>query len=390
MGDLRSISPFENTTVDVIGLVEDFIRRFLILPELAYLPLAVWIVATHLAEVFDVFPYLALNSAVKRCGKTRVLEIQNLLCPRPWFGTSPSCAALFRMMENSPTLLLDEIEALRAKQASDVSQAILAVLNAGHRKGATIPRCDGPKNEVKHFPVFGPKAFACIGDLPGTLADRSIIVRMQRRTRSQKVERFLIRRAQVDADPIVQELQTWAIDHNEAISIAYEHQDDLPFLNDRDADIWMPLFAVCAIASPDRLKMLKECALFLSGSKANDDLEDSLPLRLLADIREVWPDGADHMRTAALIARLAELDESPWAELTPRKLSKILRPFGALSRNLRKGRSVKKGYLFSELSEAFERYVPSGDESIRYNATSPINIGENSDFASATNGKCSR
>jgi hypothetical protein len=151
---------------DAIGEAERLISRFAVLPDPAYLPLAIWAVATYVSGEFDAFPYIALVSPTKRCGKTRVLELLELLCFKAWRGTSPTSAALYRMMADSPTLLLDEVEALRGKQVSEVSQAVLAVLNAGHRKGATVPRCDGPTHQIRHFPVFGPKAFAAIGGLP--------------------------------------------------------------------------------------------------------------------------------------------------------------------------------------------------------------------------------
>jgi hypothetical protein len=185
----------------MVGDIERFIRRFVVLPEAAYLPLCIWVIATHAFEHFDCFPYVALLSPVKRCGKTRLLEVLEPLVNEPWRGTAPTPAALYRMMEETPTLLLDEVEALNnAKSAkSESSQAILAILNAGYRKGAAIPRCDGPKNELKHFDVFGPKAFAAIGRLPDTLTDRSIVIAMQRRTKSQKVERFLMSRATAEA-----------------------------------------------------------------------------------------------------------------------------------------------------------------------------------------------
>ena len=59
------------------------------------------------------------------------------------------------MLETAPTLLLDEVELLKGKNPSEATQTILAVLNAGHRKGDSIPRCEGPRQEVRHFRVFG-------------------------------------------------------------------------------------------------------------------------------------------------------------------------------------------------------------------------------------------
>ena len=377
------------SSVDVIGEVERFIRRFAILPDAGYLSLATWAVATHVSEAFDAFPYIALVSPAKRCGKTRVLELLELLCLGAWRGTSPTSAALYRMLANSPTLLLDEVEALRGKQVSEVSQAILAVLNAGHRKGATVPRCDGPKNEVKHFPVFGPKAFAAIGFLPDTLADRSICITMQRKTASQSVARFLYSKGKSEAQPI-RELQTeWASLNRETVRNAYEEMPDLGFLTDRDADLWMPLFAVCAVAAPERIGELRQCAQVLTGTKAADDVEDSPPLKLLADVRCMWPSGDAHMATAVLLDRLKELPDSSWSDyLNPRKLSRMLRPFGVEPRQVRTVNGNLKGYQFAEFEEAFSRYLPAISVSSETSETTRINTDENADQRSETCGSC--
>jgi hypothetical protein len=182
--------------------IEQFVKRYLVLPENAYFATVIWIIATYAAPLFDVFPYIAALSPQKRCGKTRLFEVLEVLTYHPWLGTAPSAAALYRMLADAPTLLVDEAEMFSAKTKSEATQIILAVLNAGHRKGATIPRCEPPKNEIRHFPVYGPKAFAAIGKLPDTLSDRSIIIGMQRKTKQQKTTPFRMRRAKAEATPI--------------------------------------------------------------------------------------------------------------------------------------------------------------------------------------------
>jgi hypothetical protein len=374
----------------VIASAESFIRRFCILPDAAYLPMATWTVATHLPDAFDTFPYIALLSLAKRCGKTRVLEVLELLTSKAWHGTSATSAALFRMMEDVPTLLLDEVEALGNSKPSEGAQAVLAVLNAGHRKGATIPRCDGPEHKVRHFPVYGPKAFAAIGTLPDTLADRCIHVTMQRKTPSQTVDRFLQGRAKADAEPIRECLVEWAESYQESVRRAYESIADLKFLSDRDADLWMPLFAVCTVGAPELLGELRRCAVALSGAKAAGDVEDSLPLKLLADVQNVWPTGADRMTTATLLQRLKKIDESPWdaRDLNPNRLSNMLRPFGVASRQIRVGSETVKGYLRAGLDEAFSRYLPQKGELPETSETTRVNTGDYDDFRAETLPQC--
>jgi hypothetical protein len=341
-----------------------------VLPEPAYLPVALWADATHASPRFDCFPYLAALSAAKRSGKTRLAEVLELLVRRPWRGTAPSPAALYRMLEGAPTLLLDEVEALNGRNKSETSLILLAVLNAGHRRGATIPRCEPPKFEIRHFPVYGAKLFAAIGRLPDTLMDRSIVIHMKRRSKFQPVERFRLAKAAAEAKPIYDAAERFVETHAAAIDRAYQEllAADLNFLNDRDADLWTPLFAICAVAAPERLNELRKCASIMSATKADDDLDDSLALTLLRDIREVWPDAedifpsatkAEKCETAVLLDRLKLVEDSPWLEqqLTARKLARMLKPFGIEPRNIQVGDRRPKGYHFDHLRDAFDRYL---------------------------------
>jgi hypothetical protein len=360
------------TGPQLVEEVEQFIRKYVVLPGAAYLPATIWIIATHAARQFDCFPYLAVLSPAKRCGKTRLFEVMEPLAYNSWFGTAPSPAALYRMMAEAPTLLLDEVEIFNVKNKSESAQALLAILNAGHRKGATVPRCDGPKHELRLFPVYGPKAFAAIGRLPDTLADRSLIIGMQRKTKKQKTAPFRMRRAKAEAKPIQDAAAEFARAHQDSIGQTYHHlaDADLGFLGDRDADLWSPLFAICAVGAPDRVEELKKCALALSGTKASTDVDDSLPIKLLDDIRRVWPKQKDEPPaplcfTATLIEKLKVLEDAPWAEFAPpltgHKLSRMLKPFGAESKTIRmgegEGAKVARGYEFASLEVAFYRYL---------------------------------
>lgn len=380
------------TPPDVIRQVESFVRRYAILPDVAYLPLATWAVATYVSDAFDCFPYVALLSPAKRCGKTRVLEILGLLCANPIHATSISAAALFRLMANTPTLLMDEVEPLKARNISETNQTILSILNAGHRKDGVVYRCDPPKFEPKPFPVYGPKAFAAIGSLPDTLADRSLCITMQRKTGTQSVGRFLQSRAGAESETIRASLSAWAGRNRADVQNAYTQAPDLPFLRDREAELWMSLFAICATASPDRVAELKRCAQALTGTKAADDVEDSLPLKLLADVRTVWPIGAAHVLTTALLEALKGIIDSPWAdaghELTARKLARMLRPFGPEPRQVRVPSGTGKGYLSADFDQAFSSYLPPlGDES-ETNETIRVKTDEPAQIARETGGLC--
>jgi hypothetical protein len=372
--------------------VEQLVRRFLILPEKAYLPLALWIIATYAAIIFYVFPYLGITSPTKRCGKTRVLEICGVLCANALQITSPTAATLFRLMATMPTLLVDEVEALKAKNLSEVNQTVLSILNVGYKKGATVPRCEPPKNEVRHFPVYGPKALAAIGTLPGTVADRSISIPIQRRIKAQNVDRFSEQRTPKEAEPIKKRMANWVKSQRKNIQKTYEGLPDLEFLSDRDAELWTPLFAICAVAAPERVAELKQCAEVLTKTKADDDVADSLPLKLLADVRSVWPEGEEKMLTETLLSGLKAIAESPWNErdheLNPTRLAAILRPFGVQPRQVGAGKGLR-GYVWGQFADAFLRYLPESAPEPATPATTRANTGENVNSAPATAAQCS-
>jgi hypothetical protein len=109
--------------------------------------------------------------------------------------------------------------------------------------------------------------------------------------------------------------------------------------------------------------------LALSAAKASDDVDDSYSLTLLRDIRTVWPEALDKFETALLLERLKGLEESPWQDhqLTARKLARMLKPFDVEPRNLQIEDRRPKGYHYSELKDAFDRYL---DEKCATPATS--------------------
>jgi hypothetical protein len=147
---------------------------------------------------------------------------------------------------------------------------------------------------------------------------------------------------------------------------------DLSFLSDRDADLWIPLFAVLKVAAPGRLPELQVSARELSGSKAVDDQAESLSLKLLEDIDEVWPKDEEHVESVVLLGRLKKLPESPWGhpkhELSAHRLAKMLRPFEMRPEHYREGKSDTRGYVRSSLNLAMGRYLSDSNRHNRHTA----------------------
>jgi Protein of unknown function (DUF3631) len=107
--------------------------------------------------------------------------------------------------------------------------------------------------DARDFSVFCPKVLAGIGSFPPTITDRAIVIAMQRRKDSETVERFLYRTAEPEGKVLTEQAALFAGERREEINTAY-CAAALDFVSDRDAEAWSPLFAILAIADPDRLQ----------------------------------------------------------------------------------------------------------------------------------------
>jgi hypothetical protein len=349
------------TLAEALARIEGFLRRYVVLarPE-AVIAVVLWIAHTHALGSADATPYLAISSPEKQSGKTRLLECLALLAHDcSGIAITPTASTIYRSLEAAPgaTLLLDELDAV-FRDRSDRYEEVRAVINAGHRRGATVPRSvPGPKNTwlVKQFPVFGPKALAGIGKLPDTVTDRAIPIRMLKRKRSEPIAKFRVRTATSESASIVAGL---------VAALAAQppgFEADLPAeLPDRAADAWEPLLAIADASAGDWPSRARRAAIVLHASREQDD---SLGLRLLSDVRLVFDaHGVERISTADLITALQADEESPWTSerspLTPRRLARLLHPFEIGSKQVRIGATGQKGYLREAFVDSWERYLP--------------------------------
>jgi hypothetical protein len=115
-----------------------FIRRFCVFPDLHCLTaVTLWAAHTHIVEHFYTTPRLALVSPEPESGKTRVLEVLDLLVPNPMLAFSASPAAIFRTLaEGTLTLLFDEIDTIWSARGQDDNHEDLRALLGRHRRDA--------------------------------------------------------------------------------------------------------------------------------------------------------------------------------------------------------------------------------------------------------------
>jgi hypothetical protein len=354
---------FESGATDLsltLDAGEKFVRRFVVLTDAQLTAVTLWIAHTHAFEAADATPYLHASSAEKRSGKTRLLEVLELLVRSPLPTANISDAALFRAIAKlQPTLLFDEVDAIFGPKARD-REDLRGMLNAGYRRGAAAYRMGGAKMAtLEHFPVFAAKAFAGIGELPDTIRDRSIRIRLERRTREETIERFRRREVEEQARVIREALVDVLSDSLNCLTSA---RPGLPAeLDDRAQDVWEPLLAIADLAAGGWPERARSAAITLSTGEERSD--ESLGARLLADIYTVsTATDARRYRTADLIAQLAEIEESPWGDwygkpITGHGLSKLLKPYGIKTMPVRAEGETVRGYKIEQFENAWARVL---------------------------------
>ncbi|MFE4817419.1 DUF3631 domain-containing protein [Streptomyces sp. NPDC056704] len=353
----------------LLNEVEAFHRRFNVFPtEVAYVAVALWDAHAHLLDCFDSTPRLAFLSPEPGSGKSRALEIVETLVPRPMVAVNASAAALFRSVsgpDGRPTILFDEIDTVFGPKAGD-NEELRGFINAGHRRKGVTYRCVGDSQTVTPFPSYTAVAVAGLGSLPDTILDRSIIIRMRRRARNEKVEPFRARLHEQEGNALRERLAAWAEQVRDQVTDAWPELPD--GISDRPGDVWEPLLAVADAVGGDWPKRAREaCAALVKASRTND--KGSIGVRLLTDLRDHVLIGVDKLPTVAILDRLNSLEDAPWADLNGkpldnRRLSKMLseymtadnEPIG--SRNIRTAGGVLKGFFSKDLDDAWSRYCP--------------------------------
>jgi hypothetical protein len=347
-----------------------FVRRYVVLSATQADATALWIAHTHAIPAAETTPYLQVTSAEKRSGKTRLLEVLELLVPRALLTVNISRAALFRVIEQeAPTLLLDEYDALFGFAANRRDEDLRALLNAGHRRGATVVRVEGQALVTRRWRVFCPKALAGLGPLPDTVADRSIQILLKRKHNGETVERFTRSVAESEAAALADQLAKWAAD---AIPFLQDARPDLPEeLDSRAADGWEPLLAIADLAGGDWPGRARRAALELSASGLRDG--SSAGVELLVAVRRAFELlQTDRLFTRDLIHALATEEESAYehwwdsrenapAKGAARALAGLLRPFAISSADIREGGQVAKGYRREEFTDVWSRHLPELD-----------------------------
>jgi Protein of unknown function (DUF3631) len=339
--------------------------RYVVLPSgEAADAVTLWIAASHAQPAWEHAPRLAVVSPLKRCGKSRLLDVVAETCHGPLITVNATIAAVVRSIgEDPPTLLVDEADTLwGSRKQADNNEDLRGLLNAGHQRNRPMLRWDVTSRTAERLDTFAMAMLAAIGELPDTIMDRAVVVRMRRRAPGEQVDPYRTRRDAPPLNTLRDRLTRWAREHLGDLQHA---QPAMP-LEDRAADTWEPLVAVADLAGgpwPDRARA---AATTMTAAEAQQEEDTSASVRLLGDLREVFDQaGAEALYSVTILDALHKLDEAPWADwyghlLRPRELANLLRAYGVRPRDVREHGTgpQRKGYTRADLYEPWARYVP--------------------------------
>jgi hypothetical protein len=363
--------------------IAEVLKRFVVLPQWGAETLALWALHTYAYQLRDITTYIGLESPEKRCGKTTLLAVLSELVHRPVVAANISPPAFFRVIQvMQPTLLIDEADTFL--QGND---ELGGILNSGYsRKTAYVMRVDHglsvphfalrtphsadagtphsalptphSREGIASFSCWCPKVMAAIGRLPDTLADRCIVIRMQRKTPHEQCERL----RNLQAGALRQQCARFVLDHRAQIA---EARPGIPeSLNDRAADIWEPLLALADLAGGSWPELARQAAVSLTATTQENNPIGSLLLDIFVSFAAAK---ADRLFTRDLLNRLNSFMGRPWAEMhrgkeiTDRWLARQLRPYGVRTRTVWLGETHAKGYFQADFMEVFRRYIPKSE-----------------------------
>lgn len=200
----------------LLDLLRNWIGTYARFPSPAALDLVtLWAAHTHVRDdkgkklLFRATPRLWVLANEPDSGKSRVLELLNLICPEAYgLSLETTVAGLVKSIKNGETFFIDEGDILfnTGKRHSGVR----AIMNGGYTPNGTYPTAKGRE------PVFGPIAMSGLdvlekdtGDSLTALLSRGFKIRMRKSPKTDRPAK-ITRRTEAEGAQLKVWLSAWA------------------------------------------------------------------------------------------------------------------------------------------------------------------------------------
>jgi hypothetical protein len=374
--------------VDTAGLLDDLadaVLQHIVLSNAAATAVALWIAHTWVYDRFTHSPRLTITSATKRCGKSTLLAVLEATCRRALKADNVSTAGVYRIVEASSPLclLIDESDTFLRQ-----NDELRGVLNSGFEQSGQVIRVVEMNQD--HVPVafqtYCAMALAAIGAIPGTIADRAVPVRLDRKAANQPVEKLRAAGNRQKLANLERKLARWSAD----VACSLNLTPSIPAaLNDREGDICIALLAIADHAGPVWASRARDALLTVFRVRRIDEGDAETGTLLLADILTIFRGHSTlRMSSEDLCRSLTDLEDRPWPEwrrgrpMSKTQLAAALRPFRIHPTTIREGTITAKGYYRDAFADAWNRYLDHPDPLQSLNEPSHRNVGDtDSDFS---------
>lgn len=263
----------------------------------------------------------------------------------------------------APTLAIDEIDATYSG-ASD--EKLRQMLNAGYKRGATVPRTFG--KSTYSFPVYSPKILMGIdnGHLPDTVLDRSIRIDLHRATAAQMatVEPFYSFDTEEEAQEIRASLAEWARDNS--LVLRDYRPEPIPDLSPRQWEIARTLVQLAKALGIEK-RIRDALHRVMTRNPERPDAKVSLYKAISGLFQDL---GEDRATTRQILDRLAE-DGVSVPGNSGKGLAAVLSDDGVAPDYIRfrkdhpgyvDDKPIQRGYFRHKFDGPFFRYLEDEDE----------------------------
>lgn len=379
----------------LIGKLKGQIKRFVFLPEEArYTLSASWALGTFFYQLFAAYPYLHINGN-KGSGKSRHASTLEKLSFRGLSGVNMSVSALFRLLDSTRgTLIIDEEEALgsgKVKTNDERGQSFISILNSGYSKDSpAVHRSEAGEGKKKNtyetvsFRVSGPKVIVNIEGISSeTLRDRTIRLNMIR-TGGLRLENISKPEVRAQLEKLNYECLASFLLYWREVKTNYETLEEelkeretgrLGHLNDRLAELWLPLLAVSkTFGTEAEFSDILALSKSYAETKTEDESEDSnLSLVLGAAFLALRETGNKEAKVslAEITDKALSLQEERSG--TPREQIEWIKPRW-LGRELGKldlYGPTQRGFFLNHKAGVFLKETELRDRANRYSVTLP-------------------
>lgn len=355
----------EMNGTELVKGIRAWIRRYCVLEPAQELVLAIWCLHTWVYQRLSrTTPYVELTG-VSGSGKTTIMEACMMLS---WgsilLNTLRTLAMARRIVETNGhvTFFVDEAERLESSSFGDQR----SMLASGYRRGGVHLVTVGKGTQL--MPSFCPKMFTSLRTLTNVIHNRSIPIWVDRGKPEASLSNEY-ERAEATAAELLDSFKTLM-----RRTERFETMEPTWLPNERDQEIWTPLFSLAKTMGVDDATMneLTAASVDLSALrgvprrmdvKVEDEnaKERSYAVRLVQDALTVFGEDS-FVPTETLVKRLHDLPTGPWRKyqmtgLTDISMAQLFGAFGISSDRGqigkgRKDRQQVRGYKLSALKAA--------------------------------------